>query len=72
MSFAEFAHRVVKVRNSSRDFNSNKNKVSIHDEYAVPLSLSVLQTKTDTFANNVDSDETARYEPPHHCLPFGF
>ena len=39
------------------------------------LTLSVLWTKTDTFANSVDPDETAHYEPSHldlHCLPFWF
>ena len=39
------------------------------------LTLSTWQTKTFTFANSVDPDETARNEPSHqdlHCLPFGF
>ena len=29
------------------------------------LTVSALQTKTDTFANSVDPNETARYEPSH-------
>ena len=39
------------------------------------LTLSVLQAKTDTCANSVDPDETARKEPSHqdlHCLPIVF
>ena len=31
----------------------------------------ILKTKTDTFTNSVNPDETARYEPSHqdvHCL----
>ena len=35
--------------------------------------LSALQTKTNTFANSIDQDETARNEPFHqdlNCLPF--
>ena len=34
-----------------------------------------MQTKTDTYANSVDPDERARYEPSQqdpHCLPFHF
>ena len=37
------------------------------------LTLSALQTKTDTFANSVDPDEMAHNEPSQqdlHCLPF--
>ena len=37
------------------------------------LTLSFVQTNTDTFANSVYQDETARNEPSHldlHCLPF--
>ena len=37
------------------------------------LTLSALQIKTDTFANSVDPDKTARNESSHlelHCLPF--
>ena len=37
------------------------------------LTLSLLQTKTDSFANSADPDEMARNEPSHldlHCLPF--
>ena len=36
------------------------------------LTLSACQTKTDTCANSIDPDETARNEPSHqdlHCLP---
>ena len=36
------------------------------------LTLSSLQTSTDTFANSADPDETAHKEPSHqdlHCLP---
>ena len=36
------------------------------------LSLSSMPTNTDTFANSVDQDETARHEPSHqnlHYLP---
>ena len=39
------------------------------------LTLSALQTNTDTFANSADPDETARIEPSHqdlHCLPFSY
>ena len=39
------------------------------------LTLSFLQTKTDTFANSADPDETAHTELYHldlHCLPFCF
>ena len=39
------------------------------------LTLSALQTKTYTFANSVDPDETAHKELSHlglHCLPFCF
>ena len=39
------------------------------------LTLSALQTNTSTFANSVDPDEMAHYEPSHqdlHCLPFCF
>ena len=34
-----------------------------------------MQTKTDTFVNSEDRDETARCEPSHqdlHCLPFWY
>ena len=37
------------------------------------LTLSALQTVTDTFANSVDPDETAHNEPSHqhlHCILF--
>ena len=37
------------------------------------LTLSALQTKTDTFANGIDPDEMAHNEPSHqdlHFLPF--
>ena len=33
-----------------------------------------MSTNTCTYANSVDPDETARYEPSHqdlHCMPFG-
>ena len=36
------------------------------------VTLSALWTQTDIFANSVDPDETARYEPSHldlYCLP---
>ena len=36
------------------------------------LTLKVPKKKTAKFANRVDSDEGAHYEPPHqdlHCLP---
>ena len=39
------------------------------------LTLLFLQTKSVTFANSVDQDETALIEPSHldlHCLPFCF
>ena len=39
------------------------------------LTLSSLQTKTNTFANSVGPDETSHNEPSHpdlHCLPFSF
>ena len=39
------------------------------------LSFSSLQTNTNTCANSVDPDETARNEPSHqdlHCLQFCF
>ena len=39
------------------------------------FTLSSLQTITDTYANSVDPDETARYESSHldlHCLLFCF
>ena len=39
------------------------------------ITLSALQTKTDTCANSVDPDEMALNEPFHldlHCLPFWF
>ena len=45
----------------------------IYQVYIVPLTLSTLQTRTDTFANSVDPDEMAYNEPSHldlHCLPF--
>ena len=38
------------------------------------LTQSGWSTKTDTYANSVDPEETARNEPSHldlHCLPFG-
>ena len=40
--------------------------------YPFFLILSSLKINTDTFANSVDPDETARNEPSHqdlHCLP---
>ena len=39
------------------------------------LTVSVLQTKTDTFANSIDPDQMALSGPSHedlHCLPFCF
>ena len=39
------------------------------------LTLLVLQTKRDTFANSVDPNETGRNEPSHQtlqCLTFFF
>ena len=36
------------------------------------LNLKAPKTKIFEFANNVDTDEVAHYEPPHlalHCLP---
>ena len=42
---------------------------------SLALTFSSLQTKTDTFANSVDSDQTACYESSLldlHCLPFCF
>ena len=47
----------------------------IHGNYDNALTLTSLQTCTDTFANSADPDKTARYEPSHqdqHCLPFCF
>ena len=43
------------------------------DVRGLPLTLSALKPKTDTFANSVDQDETAQHEPSLldlHCLPF--
>ena len=39
------------------------------------LNLSVPETKIAEFANSIDLDEVAHYEPPlqdQHCLPFSF
>ena len=39
------------------------------------MKLSALQIMTDSYANSVDPDETARYEPSHQdlrCLQFCF
>ena len=39
------------------------------------LTLSSLQTNTDTFANSADPDETAHNEPSHQdlqCLPCSY
>ena len=50
-----------------------KNELYPLKEYQFPLTPSARQTKTDTCANSVDPDETARNEPSHqdlHCLPF--
>ena len=47
----------------------------IYRLYLVSAALSALQTKTMSFANSVDPDETAHNEPSHqdlHCLPFLF
>ena len=36
------------------------------------LTLSVPETKIAEFANSIDVEEVAHYEPPHldlHCLP---
>ena len=52
-----------------------KGKVSLCITNWPWLTLSAQQTKTDTCANSVDPDETARNGPSHqdlHYLPFGF
>ena len=44
-------------------------------KWLITASISVLQAKLDTYANSVDPDETAHYEPSHqdlHYLPFFF
>ena len=40
----------------------------IFQVYLLTLTLSALKSKTDTFANSVDPDETAHHDL--HCLPF--
>ena len=40
--------------------------------YLILLTLKVPETKTAEFANSIDLDEVAHFEPPHpdlHCLP---
>ena len=48
---------------------------NFYQVFPTNLTLSSLQTNTDTFANSADLDETARNEPSHvdlHYLPFFF
>ena len=43
------------------------------DKTLIKITLSVLQTKQNTYANSIDPDEMAHNEQSHldlHCLPF--
>ena len=53
----------------------NKWIYRITPKYSDILILSVIQTKTDTYANSIEPDETAHNKPFHqhiHYLPFSF
>ena len=54
---------------------ANPVRIQTFQLYVMVLTISALQTKTDTCANSVDPDEMAPKEPSHqdlHCLPFCF
>ena len=72
--FAFSAHLKKKNKKKQTKKQTKKN-TTIVNNWDKTGTLSSLQTRTDTFANSLDPNETARNEPSHpdlHSLPFCF